>query len=82
MKAASSESSRGSPIPSKTNAPWLRSTEPSESSWAYRCTAGKGDLGIFITPASTAEGPSISREEARPPAGMCFEEEARHDKTY
>jgi hypothetical protein len=54
VKAASNESSRGSPIPSKTNAPWLRSTEPSESSWASRCTAGKGDLGIFITFASTA----------------------------
>ena len=54
VKAASSESSRGSPIPSRTGAPLLRSAGRRESAWDSRFTADKADRGISATSASTA----------------------------
>jgi hypothetical protein len=54
VKAASSESSRGSPIPSKTDARLLRSAGRIESSWDSRYTAAKADLSITTIYASTA----------------------------
>jgi hypothetical protein len=54
VKASTNESSRGSPILSKTDAPQQRSAGPSETSWASKCTGSKADLPIPATSASTA----------------------------
>ena len=45
---------KDSPCPSETDVPLLRSAERSESAWASQFTAGKADLHIAVTSASTA----------------------------
>ena len=54
VKAASSKSWRGSPMPSKTIVPLLRSAESIDKPTASRCMAGKADLSIYTTCANTA----------------------------
>ena len=53
-RASINESSRGSPTPSETDAPRLRSAGRSGSSRASQCTGSKADPGIPATSASTA----------------------------
>jgi hypothetical protein len=53
VKVPINESLRGSLIPSETNVPLLRSAERCESAWAYQYIAGKADLCIAATCAST-----------------------------
>ena len=53
-RASTSESSRGSPTPSETDAPQLRSAGRRASSWASQSTASKAGPGIPATSASTA----------------------------
>jgi hypothetical protein len=53
-KANINESWRGSPIPSETIVPLLKSAESIDKPTATRCMAGKADLSIYTTCASTA----------------------------
>jgi hypothetical protein len=54
VKVPINESLRGSLIPLETNVPLLRSEERCESAWACQFIAGKADLHIAVTSASTA----------------------------
>ena len=53
-RASINQSSRGSPIPSETDAPRLRSAGKRATSWASKCTASKAGPGISSTSLSTA----------------------------
>ena len=54
VKASINESWRGSPGPSETDAPLLRSAGRRGSSWGSQCIGGKAGPGISTTSASTA----------------------------
>jgi len=54
VRASINESSRGSRIPSETDAPQQRSAGPSGPPWASQCTTGKAGPATPATSASTA----------------------------